>query len=764
MTLVTLTGCRSTPLLSYIQSLGVLRILDEQHAPGLTSFWDNYTLHIEGNLSRESITAFFTTEYKPTPILSPWNKGGGFRTLKYEKGEKAVVLIETSTDERFVPIQQAIRRVRYIWERGKTAGWIEEGWKQEPSKKDKYYLHIDKPRVLAACRAALPDEALDWLDAAVVLSDDRSPRYSPLLGTGGNLGRGDLSSNYLEALALLLKPSRMKTNKQLLNHSLFSAGTPELRSTLIGQFDPRSAGGMNSWAFDGGKTLVNLWNFVLGMEGSLLFASGIARRFGGSQGLATMPFTVAGNSAGFASAERETVKGEFWAPLWRRPLTVAELRRIIAEGRISWGGTHAKHGLDAAKALASLGVDRGLDRFERFVIADNRFGNMTLAVPIGSYQVHDRPAKSVQLLHEIDPWVDRLRSSRLPNAAASALRRVDRAQLEVVHRPESPEPLQELLGRLFDLEWIVSYNADLKQRVRGPLPLLPWDSWVALLDDNSIEWRLALAIASQRDRLGQSSLSVREQRRGAAAVFIRPVQLPTRRHWIAVDWSDTSTGSGQPDRHPIEDRLSEMVISRAPLCSDRRFPADSPVVGSGVPIAFDRAIAPVGRRELTAFLNHQISDHRLARLISVASLLARPTWRRPEKESDASQPTPSGRDEHTWDGYRPVSPLRGVLGPFFHSRPILITNELGNQEERVLAPIISWPRRLKAGQTEGVIREAIIRLRAAGLRPGIRPEAIDGSSAKRVLASLAIPIYPRTVEAALETVCPPLPESIPRGA
>ncbi len=47
------------------------------------------------------------------------------------------------------------------------------------------------------CRNRLPDPVIDWIDAAVVLIDEKE-QYPPLLGTGGNIGRLELSKGLLE--------------------------------------------------------------------------------------------------------------------------------------------------------------------------------------------------------------------------------------------------------------------------------------------------------------------------------------------------------------------------------------------------------------------------------------------------------------------------------------------------------------------------------------------------------------------------------------
>ena len=185
-------------------------------------------------------------DYEPTPMLSPWNGGGGFRTLKHEKGEQAVARIESSDDPRLASFRNAIAAARRVWDWGLRDGW----WEEKPGGGKKYTLKPDKATFLAACRAVFPDEALDWLDASVVLTDARKPQYPLLLGTGGNLGRLDLTTTYMEALDVLLDPEQTSRTEELLAHALFGDGHPELDTKKVGQYFPAAAGTINSSAFD----------------------------------------------------------------------------------------------------------------------------------------------------------------------------------------------------------------------------------------------------------------------------------------------------------------------------------------------------------------------------------------------------------------------------------------------------------------------------------------------------------------------------------
>ncbi len=743
MTVFALPGCRSTPLLSYLQGLGVLRVLHNQHLPGVMSYWQGSTLHLESALSREGLVDFFLDNYKPTPILSPWNGGGGFRIRKAQKGERAVQKIRDNSDPRFERLREAIDRAREVVETARQAGWVNnEGSSTAQT----------KPLLMAMCRSVFPDEALDWLDAAFVLSDEKKPNYPLLLGTGGNLGRGDLSINYLEALDQLLDPEQRPRNQSLLTHALFGQGNPELAEALVGQFLPSAAGTINSSVFGSATSAVNPWSFVLGIEGTLLFASGVARRFKGARGMATTPFTVSKSSVGYSAADNEAVKGEMWLPMWARPMTLPEVRRILAEGRLSWNGRHASNGVDAAKAISTLGVDRGLSQFERYVVA-TRYGNMTLAVPVGSFPVVKQPAERVQALQELDPWLNRIRHPAPPASARSALRRVDTAQMRVVRQPTDAKPLQSYLTEIAILEWIVSRNPDLRTRARSPIQPLSLDRWEALLDDGTTEWKLAVSVGTQRDRFqGGRNLSRSEQRRGAAACFLRPVKLhaePHRRHWL--NWTDRIPGSANPVSLSTDDRLAAWLTQRTILCGDRQTADGVTTIGSGAPIAFDWS-SPVTTSYIAAFLNGPLDRKKLQRLISVAAMLNRPpAWK-------GSTPDPDG-----FQSKQQLSPARALLGPFFHSRPLRRETESGEDSEQLLLPSLSWPQKLRAGQSHTVFSEALIRLRSAGYRPGVRPNALQVASKERLVASLLIPAFPHSVQNQIEIVCPPTPDPTTEG-
>src|SRR5690606_20336821 len=148
------------------------------------------------------------------------------------------------------------------------------------------------------------------------------------------------------------------------------------------------------------------------MEGTLVLAGSVARRMGSRQGSA-FPFTVGPSPVGWqtlADADAKNSRAELWLPLWNRPATFPEIAHLMAEGRaqLQQSGRPARTGVDFARSIASLGVDRGLTGFFRYGFYQ-RSGRSYVASPLGRIAVRDRIHRHIGLLDQADPWLDRLR-------------------------------------------------------------------------------------------------------------------------------------------------------------------------------------------------------------------------------------------------------------------------------------------------------------------------------------------------------------------
>src|SRR5690606_22287281 len=140
---------------------------------------------------------------------------------------------------------------------------------------------------------------------AFVLTQD-GVRYPPLLGTGGNDGRLDFTNNFMQRLTEIFDPETGEPQERadrLLGNSLFGEVVSGLSDNAIGQFGPAAAGGANASSGFTAKALVNPWDFVLMLEGAMLFAAASVKRLGSSQsGQLVYPFSVRTTGTGYGSA------------------------------------------------------------------------------------------------------------------------------------------------------------------------------------------------------------------------------------------------------------------------------------------------------------------------------------------------------------------------------------------------------------------------------------------------------------------------------
>jgi CRISPR-associated protein Csx17 len=263
---ILLPGCRPTPLASYLKALGVFRLVSEQSDPTAAGFWRDEGFQLRTRLDRDGLRHFFLQEYAPTPIIAPWNGGSGFYPKDAKEGIEALAAAEAS---RFARYRTAIAL-------GK--GLIEErGLNERPSDKAKLEL-------IAGLRACAEDSMLSWIDAAVALTTEKIA-FPPLLGTGGNDGRLDFTNNFMQRIRELFdvnSGSAIPKAVRLLDAALFNDASLGLAVAAVGQFSPGAAGGPNSTAGYEGPSRVNGWDFVLMLEGAVVFAGGISRRLEGA--------------------------------------------------------------------------------------------------------------------------------------------------------------------------------------------------------------------------------------------------------------------------------------------------------------------------------------------------------------------------------------------------------------------------------------------------------------------------------------------------
>jgi CRISPR-associated protein Csx17 len=537
----------------------------------------------------------------------------------------------------------------------------------------------------------MPERALGWLDAAIVLTADGAA-FPPLLGTGGNDGRLEFSNNFMQRLVdAVIEPS--VSSPIWLAAALFDREQVRLVDAAIGQFDPAAAGGANSSESGSAASRVNPWDYVLMIEGAVWLASSVARRLGADlRGRAAMPFTVSRAEAGQGGdSGAEDVRGEFFAPLWEHPTTAVELSRLVAEGRAEWRGRQSRTGLDFVRAAATLGVDRGIERFQRFTFS-NRFGRTFVAVPTNEVRTAHR--QDVPVLGELDPWVDSVRRLKNPPASVvSSLRRLERAQFAATAETTQPQQrFLDVLAAAANVESALAVSNNGRENVR-PIPQLS-ASWIDVADDSSPEFRIARSIASSHDvRMSQGGPT-----QSSLAGWLRHVSPTRSGRW---EWDDQSPASRRLGNGTLSARLGSII--------ERRI-QDSSVANDGDAeqlAAFDRG-SSVDLNDLALLLNGSLDLGRLDAIVRALSLV---------------DPTAPQQNRRSPGPRLAIPPVLAVTQPFFAPHPMHVDSEDGIRKV-ALRPQAGWGRLIATGKFDALSAQCLQRLRVHGLTPAIRSIAV----------------------------------------
>jgi CRISPR-associated protein Csx17 len=411
---VGLKGCTIEPMGGYLKALAVLRLISEQADPSARGWWHGNTFRLESKFDEAGLVGFFLDEYRPTPIVAPWNGGSGFSEGDRTDGIDAIL---GSNSPRFSEYARTIREIRSWPEIGReemtlagmlasvqaeadqlrpgkarndllkrisdfedrvegaslnresllclTSNQIEKAAKpvysvvknlRTAAKKQRRVAGKDE--IVRACRNRLGDCAVEWVDSAIVLRTAKDLDHPPLLAMGGIEGHLEYTHSFMERVSTLLLDKKANT-ESLLRNALFFECSTHFSVAAMGQLDPGRAGGYNQGpGIEKKKFPTNHWNFVLALEGAIAWASGAGRRQAvPNRGVSCSPFTVRSRAVGYGSAKKQdedASRAEIWMPVWIRPCCFEELRTLLREGRVEWRGKPVENAMEFAEAVASL--------------------------------------------------------------------------------------------------------------------------------------------------------------------------------------------------------------------------------------------------------------------------------------------------------------------------------------------------------------------------------------------------------------------------
>lgn len=582
-------------------------------------------------------------------------------------------------------------------------------------------------RPLSLWQANAEETALELFCAHAVPGDRVA--FNPLLGSGGNAGQREFAKGWEKVTQALKKPPAKVDSRR------------ELHAWLTGESVTWMLDGIAaaSW-FSGANKLYNSgqrpyreeplspWAMALACEGLPFFAGAASRRLGArARAQGAFPFVcqaAAPTTAGEAGRDR----GEIWAPIWERPMTLPEVRTLFQRGRAEVRGRGANTPAAFAAAVVQRGVDAGVAGFVRFALGATTSGNtfeprhegMILVRPSGSDSAAGRALSDT--MERILALLERLPADRkvgnrwrfvgLRGPLESALARL-------AQTPKDPVAFCALLDRVVAALERVDRNVSHRQRrVRWePLPL---DGLLMLFEDEepSLEARLAISLASAFPGARPFTLyrfGV-EKRYGQ---FEHVERLPSR--WVFR-------------AGPLPRILSDVVM-RSTLDWENERKSGSEVGQREIPIATSAA-------DVQQWLDGSADEAVLARWLGRLALF---DWHRipqilRQRLQSPSSPSPA-------DG---SLLLVGLLQPLFDARPLRLPtsterNDVLSEERGARTPgaARTIAALIRTGQLDAAIRIARTRYAMADV-PLIRTEERwEVAEPERLLAALLFPIQNR---------------------
>ncbi|MEW6730269.1 MAG: type I-U CRISPR-associated protein Csx17 [Acidobacteriota bacterium] len=739
---ITLYGCAPQPLIYYLKALGILRLVAEQFDREVRAAWqgDLFSLFIKQNA--DELMEFFLSIYSPTPILAPWNGGSGF--YPQDKNQRAMI-------EQLCRIKTA--RLNDYRETFAIARKLIGARNVQP--KDE-----EKAEILRRARTLFSDRVIAWLDAAYVLGEEK-PDYPPLLGSGGNDGRLDFTINFVarlisvlpdciresaaqewsekqvagnltsEKISKLEKKLSQQTEQQVgrsqqqLRAALFQGAAPKLEAAAVGQFYPAGVGGANADQGTSGDSLVNPWDFILAIEGTLMLASATVRQLAaGARSRASFPFTARNAAVGYGTAVAgEKIRAEIWLPLWSRPASYYEIAHIFSEGRVQFGSKYRRSiqsGFDFARAISELGVDRGIEAFQRYGFIE-RNGQANLATPLGRFEVQERPRAT--LVYQFDRWLDELcRATGDTKTPPRFIRRREQIEENVFNLCASGEA-EHLRATLIALG---TAEAELARspRFRDEKRLKPLfglsERWAVECDDHSSEFDIAVALAAI---IGEGS-------RDPMRASIEPVTINNSQ----IDWTSDETAVVW-NAGILTDNLAA-VLNRRSIAAR--------AAGASHPAIYSRRACSLS--SIAEFLNKQTDDEQIENLLRGLSLI---NWSKASGRLTQSVITMPPTLPRAYALLKLLFLLNGRLVRYGLSESIIIRHEPS------LIPLLC------AGRVAEALEIAERRLRATGLIPFTSHFYFPDEDGTRLAASLLIPIAEQAQRMLAKLVLRPTTEETP---
>lgn len=727
------------PLANYLKALGILRLVAEQADSSARGWWQDEHFCLLTKLSKEELEHYFMNVYQPTPMLSPWNGGSGFfRTwdtkkngLRKSKNAAALEHLLSNNNCRFQPLRDAhdeICRILPLHCRHVDVSKLSDKERGKilivPDGEGPVFPIIEKndSGKNQVQRALLSQSQATPFYRSAIVEVDGEIKYPSLWGSGGNDGAIDYTGRFFENLLFISASQNDGNVAQLMNNALYcetSTGFRSKASGKVGQFLPSGAGGANITTGPGSQndTHLNAWDFVLMMEGAILFSTRSTRRLDpNASSRASAPFAIRSHAAGYGTTGKEkSQRGEQWMPIWSKPATLHDVAGLLGDARLQLGRQTANRPVDAARAISRLGVARGIESFVRFGYLE-RNGQSNLAIPLGRIRVQQHPR--AYLIDDLATWLDRLqRNARDKNATArlaTCERMLADSVLAALTHDDSPARWQNILRSAVEIESLQATGSAIDA---GPIPPLSAE-WICAIDDGSADVRLAVALGSAAWAYSKANRPIDSIRHHCLPLEPGARRFKTSDKRLLKDSRVVVSG-----RDPLSDcaAIVQRRLIEAGMKGERRLRL---VSAFGCSARLD---------DIALFLSGHVD---VRRVFDLARALMAVKW---DQVTLQHFPKPQSTNE---------SPPEAWLALRLACLPWPLADGRDIPAEPTLV------RRLLGGDASGATQIAISRLRSASIRPPLQAAITDANTARLWAAALVFPIDRRTASRAVAILDP----------
>ena len=497
----------TAPLSSYLSALGLLKVLNEQLDAEARGFWQDGCFHLETEKTRDEISNFLATDYKPAPCLTPWNKpkSGG---LGFLSGQVPAAILNLD-GERFSELRRvaaAAARVIPEYVRGGKVPLEEKGPVAEHLSRD-------------CCNDAFSA----WLGVCIVVGVDAKGaslvRFPALLGGSGGFIGTDFGTQFVASLA--------SAKVEHFDAAIFGSSHPKVLlkagNSLI--YDPAGRGdgqqGYRVAINDTQATIANPAELILLAEGMSFFNGYATTAHEDAQGKggtkqASFTLAVVHNSSGHASTSWLENKGqlseELWCPLWEEPATFGELRDELSRVAMLPLPRQLRTGTDFALFASQLGRTHGLSGFARYCFPPRVGQGTKIPSLIDIVQLGDDNEDRTDALAAVAAFAWRLRMRAKDAATPTSYRHAAELVVAALEQASGGGGSFSALLRAL-VAWRnqeeLRPKADQIQQFRIRAKGLPLQ-WFELLrrELDGPEWRLSLSLATGRPYASLSDIGL----------------------------------------------------------------------------------------------------------------------------------------------------------------------------------------------------------------------------------------------------------------